>query len=184
MYKGYIDFTQSVRPACCIHSVTATVLDGFFPYKAQMITSVRGCVAHNDLWSWPISLRSFSRDFGLKLLKYDISCCVCCTQLVQFLVDSYRNWPQYGLRWSGLCCHSRHSTPSGAGRRAAACGSGSTNHDSADRMSGQFLFYHENEAIHNDKSRDDHDDEPPCWNALAGNAIVMMKASIDTVSGQ
>ena len=38
-------------------------------------------------------------------------------------------------------------------------GSGSTNHDSADRMSGQFLFYHENEAKHNDKSRDDHDDE-------------------------
>ena len=51
-------------------------------------------------------------------------------------------------------------------------------------MSDQFLFYHENEAIHNDKSRDDHDDEPPCWNALAGNAIVMMKASIDTVSEQ
>ena len=48
-------------------------------------------------------------------------------------------------------------------------------------MSGQFLFYHENEAIHNDKSRDDHDDESPCWNALAGNAIVMMKASIDSV---
>ena len=91
-----------------------------------------------------------------------------------------------------VCCHSRHST-SDAGRRAAACarasrlheccaGSGSTNHDSADRKSGQFLFYHENEATHNDKSRDDHDDEPPCWNALAGNAIVMMKASIETVS--
>ena len=101
----------------------------------------------------------------------------------------YRNWPRYGLRWSGLCCHSRHST-SGAGGRAAACGrlheccagSGSTNHDNADRMSGQFLFYHENEAIHNDKSRDDHDIEPPGWNALGGNAIVMMKASIDTVS--
>ena len=38
-------------------------------------------------------------------------------------------------------------------------GSGSTNHDSADRMSGQFLFYHEKEAKHNDKSREDHDDE-------------------------
>ena len=43
---------------------------------------------------------------------------------------------------------------------------------------------HESTAIHNDKSRDDHDDEPPCWNALIGNAIVMMKASIDTVSEQ
>ena len=52
-----------------------------------------------------------------------------------------------------------------AGRRAAAC-------------------ENENEAIHIDKSRDDHDDEPPCWNALAGNAIVMIKASIDTVSEQ
>ena len=70
-----------------------------------------------------------------------------------------------------------------AGRPHECCaGSGSINHDSADRMSGQFQFYHENEAIHNDKSRDEHDDEPPCWNALAGNAIVMMKASIDTVS--
>ena len=51
-------------------------------------------------------------------------------------------------------------------------------------MSGQLLFYHENEAIQNDKSRGDHDDELPCWNALASNAIVMMKASIDTVSEQ
>ena len=33
----------------------------------------------------------------------------------------------------------------------------------------------------NDKSCDDHDHEQPCWNTLAGNAIVMMKASIDTV---
>ena len=37
----------------------STVLDGFFPYVAQMITSVRGCVAYNDLWPWPISSRSF-----------------------------------------------------------------------------------------------------------------------------
>ena len=36
-----------------------TVLDGFFPYLAQMITSMRGYVAYNDLWSWPISSRSF-----------------------------------------------------------------------------------------------------------------------------
>ena len=36
-----------------------TVLDGFFPYLVQMITSMRGCVAYNDLWPWPISSRSF-----------------------------------------------------------------------------------------------------------------------------
>ena len=39
-----------------------TVLDGFFPYLAQMITSMRGCVACNDLWPWPISSRSFGLD--------------------------------------------------------------------------------------------------------------------------
>ena len=37
----------------------STVLDGFFPYLAQMITSMRGCVAYNELWPWPISSRSF-----------------------------------------------------------------------------------------------------------------------------
>ena len=41
----------------------STVLDGFFPYLALMITSMRGCVAYNDLWPWPI----FSRSFGLDL---------------------------------------------------------------------------------------------------------------------
>ena len=37
----------------------STVLDGFFPYLSQMTTSMRGCVAYNDLWPWPISSRSF-----------------------------------------------------------------------------------------------------------------------------
>ena len=37
----------------------STVVDGFFPYLAQMITSIKGYVAYNDLWSWPISSRSF-----------------------------------------------------------------------------------------------------------------------------
>ena len=40
----------------------STVLDGLFPYVAQVITSVRGCVAYNDLWPWPISSRSFGLD--------------------------------------------------------------------------------------------------------------------------
>ena len=25
-----------------------TVLDGFYPYRAQMVTGMRGCVVHND----------------------------------------------------------------------------------------------------------------------------------------
>ena len=37
----------------------SSVLNWFFPYLAQMITSKRKCVAYNDLWPWPISSRSF-----------------------------------------------------------------------------------------------------------------------------
>ena len=37
----------------------SSVLEGFFPCLAQMITGMRGCIAYNDLWPWPISSRSF-----------------------------------------------------------------------------------------------------------------------------
>ena len=40
----------------------STVLVGFFPCLAQMITRMRGCVSYNDLWPWPISSRSFGLD--------------------------------------------------------------------------------------------------------------------------
>ena len=46
-----------------VRSLASTVLDGFFPYLTQMITSMRRCVACDDLWPWPISLRSFDLDF-------------------------------------------------------------------------------------------------------------------------
>ena len=39
-----------------------TILLAFFPYLAQIIISIRGCVACNDLWPWPIFSRSFSLD--------------------------------------------------------------------------------------------------------------------------
>ena len=41
----------------------STILLAFFPYLTQIIISIRGCVADNDLWPWPI----FSRSFGLDL---------------------------------------------------------------------------------------------------------------------
>ena len=41
----------------------ATILLAFFPYLAQIIITIRGCVACKDLWPWPI----FSRSFGLDL---------------------------------------------------------------------------------------------------------------------
>ena len=46
----------------CVCSTALTVLDEIFPYLAQMIISMRGCVACNDLWPWPISSRLFSCD--------------------------------------------------------------------------------------------------------------------------
>ena len=46
-----------------VRSVVSTVLDGFFPYLTQMITSMRRCVACGDLWPWPISSRSLDLDF-------------------------------------------------------------------------------------------------------------------------
>ena len=48
--------TFRVRP------VASTVQDGFFPYLVQMINSMRGCVACDDPWPWPISSRSFGLD--------------------------------------------------------------------------------------------------------------------------
>ena len=48
--------TFRVRP------VASAVQDGFFPYLVQMINSIRGCVACDDLWPWPISSRSFGLD--------------------------------------------------------------------------------------------------------------------------
>ena len=73
---GYIGFTPSVClsvcPSVCLSvcsltfrvcPVASTVQDGFFPYLVQMINSMRGCVACDDPWPWPISSRSFSLDF-------------------------------------------------------------------------------------------------------------------------
>ena len=62
---------QSVRLSAClsvcpltfpVRPVASTVQDGFFPYLVQMINSMRGCVAYDDLWPWPISSRSIGLD--------------------------------------------------------------------------------------------------------------------------
>ena len=64
---GYIRFTLSVCLSVCpltfrVCPVASTVQDGFFLYLVQMINSMRGCVACDDTWHWPISLRSFGLD--------------------------------------------------------------------------------------------------------------------------
>ena len=56
----------------CVRSTACTLLDGLFAYWVQMITGIRGCVTHNDLWPWPISFRSFCYDFAIKLLRSHI----------------------------------------------------------------------------------------------------------------
>ena len=57
----------SVCPSVCpltfhVRPVASTVQDGFFPCLVQMINSMRGCVACDDLSPWPISSRSFGLD--------------------------------------------------------------------------------------------------------------------------
>ena len=104
VFLGYIRFTlsvrPSVRPAFCVRSVISTVLDGF-PYKAQMVTNMRGCVVHNDLWPWLISLKSFSHDFTMKLLKYGTSChvrSIACTVVDGFFLTGHK----WSLAWEGV----------------------------------------------------------------------------------
>ena len=58
---------QSVCLSVCpltfrVRPVASTVQDGFFPYLVQMINSMRGCVACDDPWPWPISSRSLGLD--------------------------------------------------------------------------------------------------------------------------
>ena len=57
--SGNLNFWQIFKIFDLDLDKKSTVLDGFFPYLAQMIRSMRGCVAYNDLWPWPISSRSF-----------------------------------------------------------------------------------------------------------------------------
>ena len=96
--------SPSVRPACHVRSVLSTLLDGFFPYLTQMITSMRRCATHNDLWPWPIFSRSFRHDFAIKLLKYGTSCGVhstACTLLDGF----FPYWAQIITSIRGCATH-------------------------------------------------------------------------------
>ena len=66
-----------------------------------MITSMRWCVAHNDFWHWPISSRSFSHEFAIKLLKYVISCRVRCA-VHTFLGGFFLVGHKWSLPWEGV----------------------------------------------------------------------------------
>ena len=64
---GGCHITFRVRP------VAFTVQDRLFPYLVQMINSMRGCVACDDPWPWPISSRSFDLDFENCVLSVTFS---------------------------------------------------------------------------------------------------------------
>ena len=55
--QGHLALTLKI-----VSALASTVPDGFFPYLVKMITSMRRCVACDDLWPWPISSRSFDLD--------------------------------------------------------------------------------------------------------------------------
>ena len=78
--------TFRVRP------VAYTVQDGFFPYLVQMINSMRGCVACDDPWPWPISSRSFGLD--LKIVSALLR--------LQFWMDSFYIWHKWSLSLEGV----------------------------------------------------------------------------------
>ena len=64
----------------------------------QMITSMRGCVAYNDLWHWPISSRSFG--LGLENLVRSVPSTVrdgFFTYLVQMITSMRRCVAYYDL---------------------------------------------------------------------------------------
>ena len=95
----------SIRPTCCFCYEMATIVGGFFPYEVQMITSMWECVTHNDLWPGPLSSRSFSHDFAIKLLRYFFRILSCSlyshTVLVGFL--PYLAQMITRIRWCVVC---------------------------------------------------------------------------------
>ena len=85
--------TFRVRP------VASTVQDGLFPYLVQMINSMRGCVACDDLWPWPISSRSFGHDLKNDFKKFSA---LTLKKNLQFSMDSFHIQHKWSLVWEGV----------------------------------------------------------------------------------
>ena len=79
---------QKYGASCRVRSTAHTVLDGFLPYLAQIVTSISGCVACNDIWSWPIYSRQFSHDFA-KSCSNKVYPIVSASHHVQFWMDNF-----------------------------------------------------------------------------------------------
>ena len=106
-FKLPVDNSKSY-PFASVCSATPTILDGFFPYQAQMITSMSGWFEHIDLWPYPISSRSSSHDIAIKLLKYVTFCRVRSTAVFTYqgshrVWKTWKNkifWKNHGKSWN------------------------------------------------------------------------------------
>ena len=54
------------------------------------------------LWPWPISSRSFSNEFAIKLLKYVAHPVVSTIQHIQFWMNYFHIWHKWSLAWEGV----------------------------------------------------------------------------------
>ena len=120
---------QSVSPSVCpltfrVRPVASTVQDGLFPYLVQTINSMRGCVAYDDPWPWPISSRSFGLDFENRVCSVTFSVlnrlfpylpqiiirgCVTCkvyNKIIKF--QFFTNFSAFTLKKKQFCLHSFH----------------------------------------------------------------------------
>ena len=111
-------------------------------HQLQAMALWNPCIA--NIHTWSIGLRSVN--FMKIIIQIGVPICI---KTIDYRVPEYRNWPRYGGYGYGVVGTAiRHST-SCACRRAVPAGTTSavphcsTTHDSADRISGQFLFYHD-----------------------------------------
>ena len=82
-FRAYIDFyisvCLSICPFICLPVCSTCHVYSLMPTESFHIrhkwSLAWGCVSRNDLWPWPISTRSFSHDFEIKL--HILSCPLC-----------------------------------------------------------------------------------------------------------
>ena len=76
--------------SCCVYSAFPTLRNWFFPYMAQMMTSMRGVGHLVTTWPWHVSSNTFWHHCAIKLLR---NCTSCSVQFVTLaLVDRFASY--------------------------------------------------------------------------------------------
>ena len=100
------DFTiklQRYGISFCVHSTACTVLDGFFSYLAQMPTSLRGYVAHNEFGLWSLYSRSFRYVIVMQLNCSNMAQpFMWALQCFQLWMNSFHIWQKQLSPWWGV----------------------------------------------------------------------------------